>query len=285
MKDYHVHYYIDTCSNEAMTFENIDKKCKELGITEAAVLKHYSHWFPNEQDAWIFWNQIKEEEWNTYLREFSEFKPKYTLFRSGVETELLNQRGDINIPVSEQEKIDIVQLSVHFMMDMDCLPMDLLIYPNFKICPRFDNPEGRALLEKWEEKVEAAGTENIISGHVQGYMNAINRFSKVKSLAHFDDGMAPLRTYHVDVNKVSQERVLEIFEPLMKLMAEKGVAWELAGPTTNLAMLKRAHELGVFFTATADAHFLEGGWGPLTRHIDARNFILENSLRLGEIEF
>lgn len=285
MRDYHIHYHIDQCANDEMTLPNIEKKCIELGITEGTVLKHYSASMPNGKDTWICWHKTVPEQWQQYLDEFTAYKPKQMIIHSGVETELCNEAGDINIPLEEQQKVDMIQLSVHYMIDLDCLPMSLLLYPNLNFCPEFNNDEGRRIVEKWRLKTVASGEENIICGLVNGYMNAIKRFPKVKSLAHMGDGLKPLRTYLVDVDKVSINRIIEIMEPLMRLMAEKGVVWELLCEPANPAILKRANELGVSFTASADGHFLDSGWGPLSKHIDAERFLDKHSLRRGKIEF
>ena len=285
MRDYHIHYYIDSCASEEMTFPNIESKCAELGIDEVAVLKHYSAAMPNGEDDWICWHRTRTEQWEQYLREYAAYTPRSVKMHSGVETELCNEAGDINIPLEEQQKINLVQLSVHYMIELECLPLSLLIYPNLSFCPEYNNDEGRRLLEEWKQKTADAGEENIIKGLVSGYMNAIKRYPKVKSLAHMGDGLVPLRTYLVNLEKVSLGRTIELFEPLMSLMADKGVVWELAGSCSNTAMLKRADELGVAFTATADAHFLDSGWGPLTKHYEAEQFIDSLSLRRGKIEF
>lgn len=285
MRDYHIHYYIDKCATKEMTFENIEDMCLELGITEGTVLKHYSSSMPNREQDWICWHRIIKDEWQQFLREFSAYKPKKMIIHSGVETELCNESGDINIPLEEQAKIDMVQLSVHYMIDLDCLPMSLLLYPNLNFCPAFNNDEGKRIVDDWRLKTVAAGEENIIQGLVNGYINAIKRFPKIKSLAHMADGLLPLRTYLVDIDKVPESRIIEIFEPLMKLMAEKGVVWEIADQCGKKAILKRANELGVGFTATADGHMLREGWGPLTKHSAAEDFLDSLSLRRGIIEF
>lgn len=285
MRDYHIHYYLDSCARSEMTFPNIEKKCLELGITEGTVVKHYSEAMPNGEADWICWHRVVPEKWQKYLDEYAAYKPEKMIIHSGVETELCNEAGDINIPLEEQQKIDMVQLSVHYMINLDCLPMDLMLYPNLDFCPEHKNDEGRRLVEEWRQKAAAAGAENIICGLVNGYMNAIKRFPKVKSLAHMADGLKPLRTYLVDVDSVPIKRVIEIFEPLMRLMAEKGVVWELLNEYANPEILKRANELGVGFTASADGHMLDNGWGPLSKHIDAENFIDKYGLRRGRIEF
>lgn len=285
MRDYHIHYYIDACANDEMTFPNIENKCLELGITEGTVVKHYSSAMPNGENDWICWHKTIPEQWQQYLNEFKAYKAKKMILHSGVETELCNEAGDINIPLEEQQKIDMVQLSVHYMINLDCLPMSLLLYPNLNFCPAFNNDEGRRIVEEWRQKTIAAGEENIIIGLVNGYMNAIKRFPKVKSLAHMGDGLKPLRTYLVDVDKVPLKRILEIMEPLMRLMVEKGVVWELLNEYAHPDILKRANELGVSFTASADGHFLDSGWGPLSKHCEAEAFLDSLSLRRGKIEF
>lgn len=285
MRDYHIHYHIDACANDEMTFSNIENKCLELGIKEGTILKHYSSSMPNGEQDWICWHKTIPAQWQQYLDEFAAYHPKKMIIHSGVETELCNEAGDINIPISEQQKIDMIQLSVHYMIDLDCLPMSLLLYPNLNFCPSFNNDEGKRIVEDWRLKTVAAGEENIISGLVNGYMNAIKRFPKVKSLAHMSDGLKPLRTYLVDVDKVPLNRTIEIMEPLMRLMAEKGVVWELLNEYANPKILKRASELGVGFTASADGHFLDSGWGPLSKHEEAEEFLDSLSLRKGKIEF
>ncbi|HAN20253.1 MAG: hypothetical protein A2Y15_00105 [Clostridiales bacterium GWF2_36_10] len=285
MKDYHIHYHIDKCADNEMTFPNIEKKCLELGINEGTILKHYSALMPNGEDKWICWYKTILGQWQQYLDEFTAYKPQKMIIHSGVETELCNEAGDINIHIEEQNKIEMVQLSVHYMINLDCLPMDLLLYPNLNYCPQFNNEEGKRIIEEWRLKTVTAGEENIICGLVNGYMNAIKRFPKVKSLAHIADGLKPLRTYLVDVDKVPINRIIEIFEPLMRLMAEKNVMWELLDEYANPAILKRANELGVGFTASADGHFLESGWGPLSKHNEAETILDNLSLRRGKIEF
>ena len=51
--DYHVHYYIDSCAADEMTFPNIEKKALELGLDEISVLKHHSRRMPNGEAAWV----------------------------------------------------------------------------------------------------------------------------------------------------------------------------------------------------------------------------------------
>lgn len=284
MRDYHIHYYLDGCVNDEMILPSIEKTALELGITEGAVLKHYSHSLPNGKEDWVFWHKIKPAEWERYLAEFAAYKPQRMKIYSGVETELSSEDGDINIPLEEQEKIDIVQLSAHYMIALNDPPVRLSAYLDTSIYPPDKNPGSAEEIEGWFKTIAEAGEEKIIAGLVNGYMNAIKRFPKVRSLAHMADGLKLLRSYRVDVKKVPQSRTLEIFEPLMRLMAEKGVVWELLDEFAEPYILKRAAELGVKFTASADAHFLTSGWGPLTKHADAEALLDKLALPRGRIE-
>ncbi|NLN56028.1 MAG: hypothetical protein GX148_07000 [Clostridiales bacterium] len=286
MKDYHVHYYLDACAAKDMTFPNIEKRCLELGIDEISVLKHYSHSLPNGKEDWVCWHRIKENGWRKYLEEYASYIPERIKIHSGVETELVNEKGDINIPLSEQNKIDMCALSVHYMIDLDCLKMDFLLYPNLDFCPEFKNEVGYRQREEWREKVNSAGAEKMITGLANGYINAIQRFSKVKTLSHMYDGLTPLRTYLCDVDSLGESKCIELLEPLMKTAAEYGVLWELYGDRVVFErVLVRANELGVKFCATADGHMLYEGWGPLTHHNRAEDLIDRLKLNRGEVGF
>ncbi|MFA6730383.1 MAG: hypothetical protein WCR95_05240 [Eubacteriales bacterium] len=285
-KDYHIHYYLDACARAEMTFPAIEVACRKIGLDEIAVLKHYSSTLPNGKDDWVYWHRIKEDDWNRYLKEYSEYKPEKLKIRSGVETELKNESGDINIPASEQEKIDMCALSVHYMIDLDGFDMDFYLYPNLAACPGFDNIYGREQRQKWIDKVNDAGPERLITGLANGYINAIRRFPKIKTLAHMADGMLPLRTYLCDVDSLGFDKCVELLEPLMKTAAEAGVLWELYGEdVVNEKVLVRAGELGVKFCATGDAHMISGGWGPIDGREKAERLIDRLGLSRGVIEF
>lgn len=286
MKDYHVHYYLDGCATKDMTFPNIEKRCMELGVDEISVLKHYSQALPNGKDDWVCWHKIKPDRWQQYLDEYASYVPEKIKIHSGVETELVNEKGDINIPLNDQAKIDMCALSVHYMIDLECCKMDFLLYPNLDFCPEFKNEEGYRQRDEWREKVKAVGPEKMLTGLVNGYINAIKRFPKVKTLAHMADGMLPLRTYLCDVDSLGRDKCVEIIEPLMKTAAEHGVLWELHGSgVVNEKVLIRANELGVRFCATADGHMLTGGWGPMDGIIKAENLIQRLNLNKGIIDF
>ncbi len=286
MKDYHVHYHIDACAAGNMTFPNIEKRCLELGMDEITVLKHYSRAMPNGEQDWICWHRIKDAEWRQYLADYTAYEPEKLVIRSGVETELCSESGDINIPVEEQAKIDMCALSVHYLPNLDCREMDFMLYPNLAFCPEHNNAEGERQREIWREKVASVGPEKMIIGLVNGYINAIKRYPKVKTLAHMYDGLTPLRVYLCDVDSLGENRLVELLEPLMKTAAEHGVLWELhGGSVVNEKILVRANELGVRFCATADGHMLNGGWGPLDNHNKAEEFIDRLQLTRGAVNF
>ncbi len=275
MKDFHIHYHLDACGAAEMTMPNIERACIELGISEACVLKHYSAKMPNGKKDWICWHVTAGDDLKKFLAEYTAYTPQKVKFHCGVETELLNDRGDINIPSEDQEKVDMVQCSIHFMIDTEKLPMDLMIYPDLNFSPEYNNDDGRRILREWKERVDAVGAEYLISSVVRGYTNAILKNPKIKSLSHMADGMKALRLYMADVDGVSVSKKVEMFEPLMKLMAERNVFWEIANENAEPAIIKRAHELGVVLTATADGHQLYEGWGPLAGHICAEERLKE----------
>lgn len=198
--DYHVHYYIDSCAADEMTFPNIEKKALELGLDEISVLKHHSRRMPNGEAAWVCWKRVKPEEWQRYLDEYAAYRPEKLVIHSGVESELCSEDGEINISDEEAAKIDMIALSVHYMPDLAGLKMDFLLYPDLNFCPAQNNDEGRRELARWREKAAAFGAENAIKGLVNGYCNAIRAHKKVRTLSHMYDGLLPLRTYTFDVD-------------------------------------------------------------------------------------
>ena len=276
--DYHVHYYIDSCAADEMTFPNIEKKALELGLDEISVLKHHSRRMPNGEAAWVCWKRVKPEEWQRYLDEYAAYRPEKLVIHSGVESELCSEDGEINISDEEAAKIDMIALSVHYMPDLAGLKMDFLLYPDLNFCPAQNNDEGRRELARWREKAAAFGAENAIKGLVNGYCNAIRAHKKVRTLSHMYDGLLPLRTYTFDVDGVGEKRCIQLFEPLFAVTRDNEVRWELTGGAVPFAgILRRADEMGVRFIATADAHFLDSGWGPFTHH-DAAEAVID---RLG----
>ena len=269
MKDFHIHFHLDSCGADEMTMPNIEKACLELGIDEATVLKHYSMRLPNGKPDWAAWHTQGTEELDAFLEEYNSYTPDQVVFHSGVETELLNDRGDINIPLSDQEKVDMVQLSVHFMIDTEKLPFDFMLDPDSYFSPEFATDDGQRQWAEWKERVASVGTDYLMEATARGYLNALKRFPKIKSLSHMGDGIGHLKTFGADLSTVSMHRRVEIFEPLMKYMGEKGIFWELTSGGMSQEMFNRAKDLGVIFTCTADGHQLYEGWGPLCNHIKA----------------
>jgi histidinol phosphatase-like PHP family hydrolase len=264
-----------------MTLPNIDDCSNKLGIKEVAVLKHYSHCMPNGEDDWANWHKIKPEQFERYLDEVRSYKSRFgIIFRTGVETELLNTKGDINIPPEAQDRIDMVALSMHHMIDMPKLPLDATHYP-----PHCS--EGDPWIMEWDKKVRDLGAEYFVESIVEANCNAIKRFPKVKTLSHLNDGLYMLRDYRVPVEEIPDDTLVELMEPLMKCMAENDVLWEIGGQKIyRYAVLNRAKELGVKFVPTGDAHFL--GNGPclnFSDHISLQKLMDEMGLPNGFIKF
>lgn len=106
--DYHIHYFLDACARQDMTLPNIAEKARAGGFEEIAVLKHYSESLPNGEADWVNWRRIKPAQFKAYLEDIARFEaPGNLRIYSGVETELVNDKGDINIPAEDQAKIDM----------------------------------------------------------------------------------------------------------------------------------------------------------------------------------
>lgn len=262
--DYHIHYYLDKCANASMTFENIEEEAHRLGLEEITVLKHYSHAMPNGEADWVCWHRIIPEQFERFLSEREAYKQKYPIkLFTGVETELVNEKGDINIPDSDLARVDMGALSVHYMITLDCLDMDLMLYPNLAFCPNDNNDAGRAVVERWRVKANKVGAERIVKGLVNAYVNAIERHPRVRTLAHINDGVMPLTTYLIDIPSIDSELLPRLFDPLYETMKATGVKWEIAGNCRYESIVRRARDAGVEFAVTADSHFISGGWANL----------------------
>jgi len=281
--DYHVHCYLDACASKEMTLQNIVSAAKQTGLQEIAILKHYSKEFPNGRAQYETWYRIIPGAFEYYLYEMSVFPSDNDLvIYSGVETELVNEDGDINIEAEQQQRVDIVALSVHYMPYLDIFALSSGNYPHI-LSPNSDSY--RASIGQWLQKVEKTETDSIISGLVNAYCNAIEKNPKIRTLAHMSDGLEPLRLYHIAVDKLPTDILVDLMEPLMLCMCEHQVLWELHTIVPKQkAILHRANELGVRFCATADAHFITGGWANISDYYKALRIIDDLELIQGYIE-
>jgi len=263
-----------------MTVQNIAAEAKRIELQEIAIIKHYSRRLPNGQARYQDWFRIIPREFDLFLNELSGFSSTDDLqMFSGVETELINEDGVINIEIEQQQRIDMVALSVHFMPYLDVLDLRSDNYPHI-LSP---NTEAyRASIEPWLHKVEQIGAEDIIRSLVNAYCNAIQRNPKVRTLAHMTDGLEPLRLYQIDVDHLEIDTLVSLMEPLMHCMREHHVLWELhTMPIKQMAILRHANALGVRFCATADAHFITGGWANMSDHWRAYRILENYSLARG----
>ena len=253
LADYHVHYYTDKCASPEMTLPNIIAEAQKAGLNEIAVLKHYSKSLPNGGDNFESWYRIVPEEFEEYLSDIAQFKSLRNSgdFRiySGVETELVSEDGIINIENEQQQRVDIVALSAHYLPYL-CAP-------------------------------DLYNSEKIIQGLANAYCNAIRKNPKVRTLAHMGDGLGLLRECF-DVDKIETDKLVNLMEPLMICMRKHDVLWEL---TTEMPMQKdiilHANKLGVRFCATADAHFISNGWANISEHNKAEEIIDSLELNRG----
>lgn len=284
--DYHIHNYFDICATPEMTFSNIDDKSYSLELEEISVLTHYCQAMPNEKNAWVSWKTVNLDKFNAFIEEAQNYKSHHNIrFFRGVETELMNDKGDINIPLAEQEKIDMVALSVHFLPSMSFIPMEMEKEVDITGFPLKCSEETKSALEKWYTLVESVGVEKVLEGIVNGYMNAVKRFPKVRTLSHAYDILQILVSYHLNPTQIPETKAIEIIEPLMYTLKDHSVLWELTHHEVLYpAILKRANEIGVRFTPTCDAHFLGyHPWGSFNDHDKAEELIEKYGLQKGNL--
>lgn len=267
--DYHVHYFLDRCAAAEMTLENIDNSAHDLGLTEVAILKHYSKGLPNNQPDWINWHRIIPEQFETFLKDVGAYQSRHGIrFFSGVETELVNEDGEINIESESQARLDMVALSFHYPPDLNVLKMDLMEYPPYiNQYKANDNLQSVKNILNWEEKVKSIGPQPIIEGLVNAYIKAILTNPKIRTLSHMGDGIYPLDWYKVPVYDLPKSKQIELLEPLMNIVADHEILWETHGVNDqDYPIYQRAKELGVKFCCTVDAHFIQNGWANLMDH-------------------
>ena len=280
MRDYHVHYFVDGCVNDEMTLANIEREAVRLGLTEICVLKHYSQALPNGEAVWVNWKRIVPEQFDAFLNDINAYRKSARLsMLAGVETELVDDSGTVNIPAEDAEKLDALNLSVHWLPRMEVLTADPALNPW--------RPESSpaSVVADWQKRVSQCDVAAVIENLVTAYCRAIEANPKLLVMAHMGDGLNPLRTYGIAVDTLSDDRLNALLEPLMALCARTGVLWELTpSPVKRPSILHRANELGVRFSATADAHFLQAdGWAHLREHEKAEAYISALGLAKGAI--
>lgn len=268
--DYHVHYFVDGCAHKEMTLANIEREAVRLGLEEVCVLKHYSQELPNGEDLWVNWKRIIPEQFASFLEDIRAYQTSSRVsMLAGVETEIVDDSGKVNIPEKDANRLDALILSVHWLPRMEILTADPAMNP----WEPDKSPPG--VVACWRSRVRECDTETVVQNLVSAYIRAIEHNPKVLVLAHMSDGLEPLRSYEVSVDEISDDKLNALMEPLMETCAEKQVLWELTPtPVKRPSILKRANALGVRFSATADAHFLQtDGWANLRDHFNAEKYI------------
>jgi histidinol phosphatase-like PHP family hydrolase len=276
--DYHIHCYLDECSHPDMTLPNIDYYSFLAGLNEIAVLKHFSESLPNGKDSWFMWKRIDFKDFITFLKEVRFYKSQYgIIFKAGVETELLDEEGNINIPKEYHSFLDFISLSTHFMIEYydfhtpsDIFPMEM--GSNKKV-------------QVWTKKANAYGLINLIRGLVRGYIKAIQKNPKIKVLSDLHDGLFLFREYYqLNVDTVPMEEIVQEFIPLFKILVEKKILWEInINRISNFEILDAANKMGVAFTAATDAHNLSDGKYNILNHNKIEQTIVANNLRRGKL--
>ncbi len=281
--DYHIHYYMDVCAWRDMTMSNIDEAAYEKGLNEIAILCHSSVIRPEgngpEWKEWDFWHTPHPERFNIYLYDFERHRSNHGIKTySGVETELLNTNGDIATPQWMLDKIDFAAVSLHYLPDMMGNPVTARAFPSGNI----KDPEYAEAYKKWQEETGSMDSARAIETLVNGYIAAIKKNPKVRSLAHLD-WFGLVSPYGIYSDAVKPDELTQILEPLMKIAVEYEVIWELTGGCKYHPLFERARELGVGFSPTSDAHSINGTWGWLSRRDPAAEFIEKYNLKTGRL--
>lgn len=266
-----------------MTLPTIDQEARKMGLEEIAVLKHYSTALPNGEKDWVSWHVIKDEEFDLFLEQFAAYEQKEGLrILSGVETELVSEHGDINIPDDKAAKIETIALSVHYMPAFDKVTEKFLYHPRAQKQLMETDPAARKALKRWMEQVHDLGSAYFVEQLVRGYVNAFARQPKILQASHMYDGLFPLRDYLIPYQELGEKKIIEMMEPLMEAMVKYDVMWELLPEPIGMeSILHRANEKGVRFIASADGHSLNGTWGRFTDHPLAEEMIARLGLTKG----
>jgi histidinol phosphatase-like PHP family hydrolase len=273
--DYHVHGHFDGCAAKTMTLAAIYAEALTAGLREICVVKHYSHELPNHADAWVNWKRTKPADFDAYLAEFAATpQPAGLRVLSGVETELVSAAGDINIPDAQAARVDLVLLSNHWLPDGPGLSRAWQPLLREGKLPGAMKPED---LGPWLEALHATGPEPYVRAVCDGNASALRRHPKVRVLAHLGDGLGILRAFRVPADDLSDDRLLELAEPVMQACCDQGALWELTpGIPRRTHIVREASRRGVAFTGTVDAHFLANpAWG----HTLAQHAVVEESIR------
>lgn len=274
--DYHVHCHYDGCAAKEMTLAAVYAEAVKTGLREICVVKHYSHELPNQADMWVHWKRTRPADFDAYLDEFAGTpQPDGLRVLSGVETELISSDGDINIPAAQAARIDLVLVSNHWLPEAPGLSRAWLPLLGEGKLPCAMRPEQ---LGPWLDALQESGPEPYARAVFEGNANAIRRHPRARILAHLGDaGLHALRAFRIPADDLSDDRLLELAEPLFAACVETQALWELTPDVprrTNL--VREAGRRGVVFTGTVDAHFLANpAWG----HTLAQHAVVEETIR------
>ena len=277
--DYHVHYYIDGCASDDMKLRNIEEEAIKLGLDEICVLKHYSKQLPNNLDLWVYWKKVKIEQFNSFLCDINEYRKtaKINMF-SGVETEIIDDLGNINITKEDSAKLDALVLSVHWLPKLSTINIP------HELRPHQLDTSPQEVVDEWLYQLTKVNVEDIVENFIFAYVKAIENNSMPLVLGHMYDGLHPLFGYQIPVDNIPEKKLLDIFKPLFRICSERNVLWELHSERVKYSsILHKANECGVKFTATADAHSLynlDGGMN-ITKHDEAEDYIKSLGLNKG----
>lgn len=259
--DYHIHHHVDPCADAEMTLSNIEEAVHEMGLQEITVLTHCSTQLPGDAADWGWWHKLREDRFALYLSEVRSFSSKYgTRIYSGIETELVDDKGNIATTEDILHKVDMAALSLHYLPDIAVFPWLPDDFP-----PSGHGAEFQNQYQEWQRVISDIPPASILEALAKAHIKAIQKNPKIRTLAHLDDMSYTPGLYGIRFDSMKESLFTEILEPLMRAAAEQEVLWEITEACPIRPMFRRAQELGVHFTPTSDAHFISGGWGPLSR--------------------
>lgn len=283
--DYHVHCHLDGCAARDMTLSAIYEEAVKAGLREICVLKHYSHRLPNNGDEWVNWKRTKPEDFTRFLKEF-ETTPQPAGLRvlSGVETELLDADGSVNITPEAAAQIDLILLSNHWMPEGPGLSrawQPLLTRPVLPAQMEYGE------MKPWIETISKTGAAPYVKAVCDGNAAAIAKNKKVRALAHLGDGFGILRAFRIPVDNLDDDTLLELATPVIDACLQYNALWELTPSVPRrTSIVREANRRGVGFTGTVDAHFLHNAaWGyTLAEHDVVEKTIADLGLRRGRLD-
>ena len=262
--DIHIHSCFDDGKKD-MTVGNIIKEAEKKGVEEIGIVIHYHKFLPSAE--FKLYGDIDPEECNLKLNQLIKKirKVENKNVKIGIETEIIDMKGNLNASEEVIEKVDYVLGSCHWFPE-DILPIQLttLIYKDRERGIKYYQSE------EWKKMIDKIGREKIIEKCFTMYENVITKYPSI-ILSH--PHLAELAVYKIID---SLEEVKNHLFNLATLMGKKKILFNLTEPMVKLidnpsidnsgikdfwaslpVWINICKEKGVKFIPGSDAHCLE----------------------------